>query len=154
MSLTLRPSTLHEANALVAAWHRHSRPVRGCRFALVALDGGEVVGVAIVGRPLSRQLQDATTAEIIRVCTNGHPNACSFLYGACRKAWQAMGGRRLITYTLTTEPGSSLRAAGMVRERLLIPNKNWTREARPRPNSSEPNPARIRWGWQEVTRSA
>lgn len=57
---------------------------------------------------------DGFTAEVLRVCTvpEAPRGACSMLYGACWRAWRGMGGRRLITYTLDTEPGTSLRAAG------------------------------------------
>lgn len=143
--MVLRPSTLHEANAYVAAWHRHSRPVRGCRFCLAAVESGQVVGVAIVGRPLARALQRPEVAEILRVATNGHPNACSFLYGACRKAWQAMGGQVLLTYTLASESGSSLRGAAFRRVAELGPRPNWDTPSLRRPRSTEPCPARVRW---------
>jgi len=72
------------------------------------------LGVAIVGRPVARALDDIITAEISRVCTaeGGPKNVCSFLYGRCWRSWQQMGGERMITYTLVTEPGSSLKGAG------------------------------------------
>lgn len=74
--------------------------------------GGELVGVAIVGRPVARALQDGKTAEVSRVCTSGEPNACSKLLSACRRVAVALGYSRLITYTLVSELGTSLRAAG------------------------------------------
>lgn len=120
--LTICPMTIAEANAYVAAHHRHNKPVQGARFAIGArLHDGLLVGVAIVGRPVARRLQDGVTAEVLRVCTDGEvrrlPNGhtvpvCSRLYSACWRAWQAMGGQRLVTYTLDTESGSSLRGAG------------------------------------------
>jgi hypothetical protein len=75
-----------------------------------------VVGVAIVGNPLSATLMDGWTAEVLRVCVSDEAprNACSMLYGACWRAWKAMGGSKLVTYTLRTESGASLRAAGFV----------------------------------------
>ena len=109
------PLTLREANAFIAVHHRHSRPVRGYRWAVGATDGGELWGVAIVGRPLSRVLgAERTTAEVLRVCMKeGAPKgASSFLYGACWRGWRAMGGMRLVTYTLQRESGASLRGAG------------------------------------------
>ena len=144
--LTIRPSTLHEANRIVEEWHRHSRPVRGCRFTLAAVNS-MVVGVAIVGRPVAPELQDEVTAEVLRVCTNGYPNACSALYGACWRAWRAMGGRRLYTYTLQSEPGNSLRAAGARVDAVLDGRANWSTARRPRPQSTEPCPPRLRWIW-------
>ena len=76
--------------------------------------GGELVGVAIVGNPLSARFMDGRTAEVLRLCTNDRApkNTCSMLYAACARAWRAMGGWRVVTYTLATESGASLRAAG------------------------------------------
>lgn len=112
MALRIAPITLHDANAYVVAYHRHHGKARGHRFSLSVVDGDALVGVAIVGRPVSRVLDDGVTAEVLRVCTNGTPNACSMLYGACRRAVREMGYARIYTYTLQSEPGTSLRAAG------------------------------------------
>lgn len=108
------PITLKEANAFVLSFHRHNGPTQGGLFALAADHDGELVGVAIVGRPLARLMDDGFTAEVTRVCTVEHApkGACSFLYGRAWRVWQAMGGSRMITYTLTTESGASLRGAG------------------------------------------
>ena len=112
----LVPITLRKANDFVAAHHRHNgRTARnGGKWATgVGLDG-RLVGVAIVGNPLSATLMDGWTAEVLRVCTitDAPKGACSMLYQACWRAWRAMGGRRLITYTLQSESGASLRGAG------------------------------------------
>jgi hypothetical protein len=116
MTLHAIPVTLREANEFVANFHRHNKPVTGARFAIGASDGASLVGVAIVGRPVARRLQaqGADLAEVTRCCVNdGAPKgSCSFLYAACWRAWRAMGGRRLITYTLQVESGASLRGAG------------------------------------------
>ena len=68
--------------------------------------------MAVVGRPVSRALDDGLSLEVSRVATDGVRNGCSILYGACRRAAFAMGYRRLVTYILCTESGTSLRAAG------------------------------------------
>jgi hypothetical protein len=116
--LRLVPITLRRANDFVAAFHRHNgRTARnGGKWAVAVAAGSEVVGVAIVGNPLSATLMDGFTAEVLRVCVSpvAPKNACSMLYGSCWRAWRAMGGRRLVTYTLATESGASLRAAGFV----------------------------------------
>jgi hypothetical protein len=116
MSLNLAPTTLKKANDFVAAHHRHNgRTSRnGGKWAVSVTDDGRVVGVAIVGNPLSATLMDGFTAEILRVCVSevAPTNVCSMLYGSCWRAWKAMGGRKIITYTLQTESGTSLRAAG------------------------------------------
>ena len=110
------PITLREANDFVAQHHRHNgRTARsGGRWAVGASDGGGLIGVAIVGNPLSAAYMDGRTAEVLRLCVlpDAQRGACSFLYAACWRAWRALGGRRLVTYTLTTESGASLRGAG------------------------------------------
>ncbi len=114
--LMVRPITLREANDFVEAFHRHNgRTSRDAgRFAIAAIVNGTIVGVAIVGRPLARLLDDGLTAEVTRTCTNEEaPRGCvSKLYSHCWRAWRAMGGLRMITYTLQDESGASLRGAG------------------------------------------
>lgn len=114
--MNLRPVTLREANDFVENFHRHNgRTARnGGKFAIGLESGGELVAVAITGNPLSATFMDGYTAEVLRVCTGpkAERNACSMLYQACWRAWRAMGGTRLITYTLRTETGASLRGAG------------------------------------------
>jgi hypothetical protein len=114
MALQAVPITTREANDFVASHHRHNKPVRGARWAVGASDGAALIGVAIVGRPTARALQDGTTAEVTRCCVaDGAPKgSCSFLYACCWRAWRALGGRRLVTYTLGGESGASLRGAG------------------------------------------
>ena len=113
------PVTLRKANDFVAAFHRHTgRTARnGGKFAIGLARGGSLVGVGIVGNPLSATLMDGRTAEVLRLCVNdaAPESACSRLYAACWRAWKAMGGVRMITYTLESEPGTSLRAAGWLR---------------------------------------
>lgn len=110
--LRLAPISLKEACAYVAAHHRHHKPPRGHRFSLAAYVGETLVGVAIVGRPTSRCIDRSRFCEITRLCTDGTRNACSFLYGAARRAASALGYERLLTYTLPAEGGASLRGAG------------------------------------------
>lgn len=129
---------LAEANAFVAAYHRHHKRVVGHLFSLGAvtmdsLDGGarKIVGVAIVGRPVARMRDDGRTAEVTRLCTDGTRNACSFLYGASARAAFALGFKRIGTYILASEPGTSLTAAGW---RLIgeAGGGSWSRDDRPR----------------------
>ena len=112
MVLEIVPMTLREANAFVEQKHRHHGKVVGHKFSIGASNGKEIVGVAIVGRPVGRYLDDGCTLEVNRVCTDGSRNACSMLYAAAWRATRAMGYKRLITYILDTEPGTSLKAAG------------------------------------------
>ena len=111
--LELRPISLKEANDFVTKHHRHHRPVVGHKFSIACSDaGGAIHGVAIVGRPVSRYLDDGLTLEVNRLCTDGTRNACSMLYSASWRAAKALGYRHIVTYTLDTEDGASLRAAG------------------------------------------
>ena len=111
--LTVTPIDIAEANAFVSSHHRHHKPVRGAKFAIAVSDQSSTVrGVAIVGRPVARMIDDGWTLEVNRCCTDGARNACSMLYGAAWRAAKALGYRRLVTYTLPEEGGSSLRAAG------------------------------------------
>ena len=111
-ALALPPISLREANAFVERNHRHHKGVTGHKFSIGCTRDGELVGVAIMGRPVSRYLDDGLTLEVNRLCTTGAENACSMLYGAAARAARAMGYQKIITYTLDTEPGTSLRAAG------------------------------------------
>ena len=112
MSLRLVPVSLREANAYVDAYHRHHGRVVGHKFSVGCEQDGQLVGVAIVGRPVSRYLDNGSTLEVTRLCSNGERNVCSFLYGAAARAAKALGYRKIVTYTLDTEPGTSLKAAG------------------------------------------
>jgi len=110
--LKLRKVELSEANDFVRALHRHHRPVVGHKFSLGAVSDGTLVGVAIVGRPVSRMRDDGNTLEVTRLCTDGTRNACSFLYGAAARACFALGYRRIGTYLLASETGASVLGAG------------------------------------------
>lgn len=111
--LTIIPLTFGEACEFILLHHRHHLPSVGHKFSMgVADTTGTIRGVATVGRPVSRMLDDGMTLEVNRVATDGCPNACSALYGAARRACFALGYRNLITYTLPSEGGASLRGAG------------------------------------------
>ena len=97
----------------MAQHHRHNLPRVGGKFAVGAADDeGKLVGVAVAGRPIARRLDDGLTLEVLRVCTDGTPNACSFLYARCAKIARLMGYEKVIPYTLAWEGGASLRAVG------------------------------------------
>lgn len=127
--LAVVPMTLRKANDFVAQYHRHSgRTARnGGKFAIGAALDGELVGVAIVGNPVSASLMNGVTAEVLRCCVlpNAPKNACSFLYGRCWQIWERQGGKRLVTYTLQTENGSSLRGAGWRVVGQVKPHNRW-----------------------------
>lgn len=113
VALAVRPITWRDTNAYIVEHHRHHGRVAGCCFCLAAVDDtGALRGVAVVGRPVARMLQDGLTCEVTRLCTDGARNACSLLYGAAWRAARAIGYRRIVTYTLPSEGGASLRALG------------------------------------------
>jgi hypothetical protein len=146
VTLEIVPVTISDAQEFVSQHHRHHKAPLGALFAIGAAADAEMVGVAIVGRPVARVLQDGWTAEVTRVATTGERNACSMLYRACWRAARAMGYRRLLTYTLPEEGGASLRGAGF---RLVgaAGGGSWSRPSRPRVDK-HPLQEKLRW---EVT---
>jgi hypothetical protein len=138
------PLTLAQANALVSALHRHHKPVRGHRFSIGARLDGRMVAAVIVGRPVARAVDQYAIAEVTRLVSDGTPNACSFLYGRAAQAAKAMGFASIQTYTLATEPGTSLRAAGWACEGSPRPHgEGWgSREGR---RNDQPTETKVRW---------
>jgi hypothetical protein len=133
VSLRLVPVTFRTACGFVEMWHRHHSAPVGCKFCIGVADDGDVLrGVVIVGRPVSRHLDDRMTLEVTRTATDGTRNVNSMLYGAAARATFALGYRRLVTYTQTGETGGSLRAVGwrIVAERSARPG--WDTPSRPR----------------------
>ena len=138
------PCSIADANEYVRTHHRHHGPTVSGKFAVaVADEEGEIRGVAIVGRPVSRVLDDGWTLEVTRVATDGVKNGCSKLYGAAWRAARALGWRRVVTYTLKSEPGTSLRAVGwkVVGE---VTARSWSCPSRPRVDRY-PLQEKLRW---------
>lgn len=137
------PCSISDAQEFVAQNHRHHKAPTGALFAVAVAQDSAIIGVAIVGRPVARGLQDGWTAEVTRLTTTGERNACSMLYGACWRAARSLGYRRLLTYTLATEPGTSLRAAGF---KLVgtVRGRSWSCAARPRVDR-HPTQDKFRW---------
>ena len=141
--LSLRPISLRDASAFIAEHHRHHRPPQGAKFALGVACSGKLVGVATVGRPVARHLDNGHTAEVTRVATDGTCNVPSMLLGAAWRAAKALGYRRLITYTLPSESGASLRAAGW-RLDGTAKGGSWSSRERPR-HDNHPLGQKLRW---------
>ena len=141
--LSIIPITQAEAKAFVKEHHRHHGAPLGSVFQIACADKNRICGVAIVGRPVARALQDGWTLEVLRLCTDGTKNACSKLYSASWRAAQALGWRRLITYILDTEPGITLKAAGW-RCVGKCGGGTWNRPSRPRVDK-HPTQAKMRW---------
>jgi len=147
MSLEIVPITQKEAKEFVRRHHRHHKPPVGSVFQTACSNGKKIVGVAIVGRPVARMLQDGWTLEVLRLCTDGIKNACSILYAAAWRAARALGYKKLITYILESENGSSLKAAGFkcVGE---CGGGTWNRKDRPRVDM-HPTQRKIRFEKEE-----
>jgi hypothetical protein len=145
VSLRITPVTFKTACEFVAAHHRHHRPPVGHVFSLGVAHDQTLVGVAMVGRPVSRHLDDGRTLEVNRTATDGTPNANSMLYGAAWRAAKALGWDRLITYTQADETGVSLRAAGwhVIGERP--PRPGWHTPSRPREDRAPVGVPRTLW---------
>lgn len=116
MSLKIKPIHLTPAREYVKKYHRHNIPPVGGKFAVSVYDEDRLCGVAICGRPTARRSDDGKTLEIYRNCTDGTKNACSKLYGACIRIARDMGYKRVITYTLSSENGASLKASNFTYE--------------------------------------
>ncbi len=141
--LCLAPLSLHTAFDFIARHHRHHQPPQGAKWAVGATLAGHLVGVATIGRPVSRHLDDGFTAEVTRVASDGTRNACSFLLGAAWRASKAVGYRRLVTYTLASEQGASLRASGW-RAVSETRGGSWSAPSRPRLDK-HPLCRKVRW---------
>jgi len=151
MALELQPITFAEACSFIRQHHRHHLPPWGWKFGLAVNDGSKVVGVAMVGRPVARHYDDAWTLEVTRCCTDGTRNAASLLYAAAWRAAKGLGYRRLITYTLAEESGTSLIAAGW---KVLGKRRggSWNMPGRPRVETW-PTGQKTLWGpegWPEL----
>ncbi|MFG1976977.1 XF1762 family protein [Nonomuraea fuscirosea] len=165
--LRIVPLDFKVACAFVSLWHRHLKPPQGGKFCIgVADERGILRGVAIVGRPVARSLQDGITLEVTRAATDGTPNVNSKLYAQAWQAAQALGYHRLITYNHTPvqgptcgepcrhwsclsirlgESGSSLKAAGWRVVHHRKPHSGWDRPSRPRDSVGSAGVARTLW---------
>jgi len=146
VSLRIVPVSFADACAFVSAHHRHHQPPVGHKFSIGVADGDTLVGVAIVGRPVSRVIQaEGGTLEVIRTATDGTRNANSMLYAAARKAAFAMGYDRLITYTQDGESGASLRASGFRVLAQRPARAGWDAPSRPREAKGTEGVSRTLW---------
>jgi hypothetical protein len=139
----VKPMTLRAAREYVNEHHRHHRAPQGGLFAVGCEVDGKMVGCAIVGKPVARMLNDGGTVEVTRLCTDGTRNACSFLYRVCVRVAMAMGYRKILTYTLTSEAGASLRGAGF-RLAATTEGGSWSRPSRGRVDK-HPMQQKFRW---------
>jgi hypothetical protein len=145
------PVTLTDAKRFVGQFHRHNKPPVGWLFGNGLEIDGELVGVAVAGRPVARALDNGRSVEITRVCTKGDKNANSKLYGAILRAASALGYERAYTYTLKSESGATMLAVGFTVDAELGERKTWNCPARQRVqtdlfgNETRPSEPKIRW---------
>jgi len=133
--LETKPITIKKANEFVQLHHRHHRPTsrNTGKWAIAAVDVNEdVVGVVIAGNPVSATYMDGLTIELTRLCVKeGAPKgSCSFLLSKACSIWRTMGGERILTYTLASESGSSLKGAGWSLEGVVKPHNRWANKSK------------------------
>lgn len=150
MSYELRPITFKEAKTFVNEHHRHNVSPQGHKFSIGLSDEGNLIGVVMVGRPIARRNDDGLTAEVTRCCVlEGNKNANSMLYGAAWRTAKGMGYRRIITYTLVTESGTSLKAAGWEKVGFVKGREEgWNVPSRPRVKA-ERYPTEDKYKWEK-----
>ncbi len=126
------PIELKDANAFVESLHRHHVPVHRDKIRLGCIaDDGHLCGVIQLARPVSRILDDGETIEVVRCCTDGEKNACSFLYSRAARIAKEIGYKKIITYILESESGASLKASGWKYE-ADITGRTWDTPTRRR----------------------
>ena len=147
MKLVVVPIELAEANAAIAAWHRHHQPCVGHRFSLGVIDeSGKLHGAAVVGRPVARLAGDpAKVLEVTRLVTDGTKNVCSMLYSAAARAGRELGFERIQTYILADEEtGISLKASGWISEGLAGGGQ-WKHTDGKARRTDQPIGKKVRW---------
>lgn len=132
MMIKAVPVSLKQAQAYVDELHRHHVHTVGDKYRVGAEVDGKLVGVVQVGRPVSRYLDDGKTLEVIRLCTDGTKDVCSFLYAKSARIAKELGYSKIITYILESESGISLKASGWHLEDPECGGGNWSSPSRPR----------------------
>lgn len=135
---------LSELNDLVSRLHRHHKHVQGHRFSLGVEHGGKLVGGASVGRPVARHTDPRRVLEVTRLVTDGTKNACSALYAAAARAGKELGYDKIQTFILSTEPGTSLLAAGWTLDGESA-GGDWTSSSKPNRRQDQPQGKKHRW---------
>lgn len=143
--LIAKSISLKDANAFVGENHRHHPPVHRDKFRVSAYDTEQkkIVGVVQIGRPVSRALDDGDTVEVVRLCSDGTRNTCSFLYSRAARISKEMGFKRIITYILESEDGASLKASGWAFQ-YKTKGHNWSCPSRPR-DTKAPTCDKLMW---------
>lgn len=138
------PITLKAANEFVTKHHRHHKPSVGHKFSIGLSDNDNLIGVAIMGRPVARNSDDGFTIEVARLCTNGQKNACSMLYQAAARASKELGYKKIQTYILEIESGTSLKASGWKMEAITAGGQ-WKHTDGKERRTDQPTMPKQRW---------
>jgi hypothetical protein len=138
------PITLKAANAFVVSYHRHHKPSVGHKFSIGLNDEDNLIGVAIMGRPVARGSDNGFTIEVARLCTNGQKNACSMLYQAAARASKELGYKKIQTYILEIETGTSLKASGWKMEAITAGGQ-WKHTDGKERRTDQPTMPKQRW---------
>ena len=138
------PITLKAANQFVAKYHRHHKPSVGHKFSIGLNSNDELIGVAIMGRPVARGSDNGFTIEVARLCTNGQKNACSMLYQAAARASKELGYKKIQTYILEIESGTSLKASGWKMEAITAGGQ-WKHTDGKERRTDQPTMPKQRW---------
>ena len=131
------PIELKDASAFVDLYHRHNGAVIRDKFRIACEEDGKIVGVIQVGRPKARELSDGKTVEVLRLCSTGEKNVCSFLYSRAARVAKELGYEKIITYTLTSEDGASLKASGWTIDAERVGGGDWNTPSRPRESNNQ-----------------
>lgn len=134
VTLQRRPITLRDAQTFISQHHRHSDPPQGWLCGVSVWNNETIVAVGVLGRPVAQQLQDGQTAEITRVATIEANNVATMIYGALCRVAEGLGYTRVISYTLASETGATLRAAGFTYAATVDARASWSRPNRERPD--------------------
>jgi hypothetical protein len=138
--------TQADAARFIAKHHRHHTPPVGAITCLGLWEGETLVGVGVLGRPVSRMLQAQGVCEITRLCVAPDVlHAASALAARVRLVAQALGFARCVTYTLAEEGGASLRAAGFQADMELAGGGEWSVPSRLREKANYPTARKVRW---------
>lgn len=144
------PVSITEARAFVEKHHKHHHAPPGASFAVGVACLGRLVCVALVGRPISPELDaDPTIAELTRGASDGSTwGAASLCTRTAGEAAVLLGYRRVVSYTLLGERGTSYRKAGwrVTGLRVYAPTAvGWNNRPGRAPTSQVSRHPKVRW---------
>jgi hypothetical protein len=148
-NIELKPIERDQARAFVDEHHEHNKAPLGWRFGAGIWNGAQLIGVVMVGRPVARMIDASQVVEVNRLCLRRDVprelrwNACSQAYGWAAREAKRRGFSKIITYTLESELGTSLKAAGWQVDGRTK-GGSWHRPGRARADRA-PTCRKVRW---------